>query len=475
MRKGLTLTNFAKADTRTQWFQGKYPGSNLRLSAATAVLCIHTTEGTSWPSYNGGSSAPHYTFQPPVGSRKAVWRAHFPDEKSSRALRNLSGGVETNTLNTIQVELIGTCDPSKAKTWGSRKAGRDYVYWPNASEAQLRAVARFVADLHKRHGLQLVMPKEFIAYPSSYGNSRVRMSFAEWRSAVGVVGHQHVPENSHGDPGSLNVRRILELARAEVQPAKPKQKTSLLKTLHHSMQFSDTNKQQRSDVRKIFARAKERKIAWVSGTEAGGKNNNLKKFLREEAEAHGYRLYAPGGQDCWIAVRRSLIKGGWSQNFTKVIPGEAGKHTAKGVVQVSFNTKKLGRITVLVGHWLTKGRSKDPRPAFSKNLAKNRQLAKATAKIARVEGKGKDLVFYAGDQNIVNKVEDPMLGAPFITCWDDAKKYPRTHVAGNIDVIARYKRDGRVSLKRARVWNDKKFPLHTDHFGVQANYTVKHI
>jgi hypothetical protein len=189
----------------------------MTLTADKMVLVLHTTETMSWPGYSGGSMAPTYTGRPPVGSISGAWRAHFPDEKSSRALVNLSGGVETNTQNAPQVELIGTCDPKHGTSWngeGRYLAGRDYVYWAKATDAQLAWLADFVADQHHRHGLQLVTAK-FNPYPSSYGtNNGDRFTFAEWNAAVGICGHQHVPENLHGDPGYINVPRVIELAKA---------------------------------------------------------------------------------------------------------------------------------------------------------------------------------------------------------------------------------------------------------------------
>lgn len=209
------MSNYRKADTRAQWFQNRYPGGDMQLTAQTAVLTVHTTEGTTWPGYSGGAEAPNYTGLPPLGLRFGKWRAHFPDEKSSRALVNSYGGVETNTLNTIQVELIGTCDPAHAVRWGNLRAGKDYVYWPAATKAQLRWLARFVLDLNIRHGLQLVAPRPFKAYPSSYGTGNgVRLSGAAWQQTVGIVGHQHIPENVHGDPGNIDIGYVLDVAKA---------------------------------------------------------------------------------------------------------------------------------------------------------------------------------------------------------------------------------------------------------------------
>ena len=211
------MSNYRWADLKSQWFQDDYPGADLHLNADTMVAVVHTTETAGWPSYNGGTTAPNYTGLPPIGSRMGQWRGHFPDEKSSRALQNDAGGVETNTLNAVQLELIGTCDPAHEHRWGNLVAGRDYVYWPDATPAQLNWLGAILADFHERHGLKLVAPAVFKAYPGSYGeHNGVRLSFAEWRNAAGVYGHQHIPENDHGDPGSLAIGIALNHAKSLV-------------------------------------------------------------------------------------------------------------------------------------------------------------------------------------------------------------------------------------------------------------------
>ena len=219
------MSVYSKANKTKQWFEKLFPGSVMRLTPSTMVLVLHTTEGYSWPGYNGGATSPNYTGQPPLPSIDDEWRAHCNDERSSRALENRIGGVQTNTQSAVQVELIGTCDPKHKNSWngkGKVLAGRDYVYWPNATEEQLKWLAEFVADMNKRHGLVLKAPFKFNAYPSSYGdNNGDRMSFAEWNKFVGICGHQHVPENSHGDPGNLNIARVIVLAKAIVNPVLP--------------------------------------------------------------------------------------------------------------------------------------------------------------------------------------------------------------------------------------------------------------
>lgn len=213
------MSNYHRADCETQWFQDDHPGSVMEPN----VTCLHTTEGTNWPGYNGGAVAPNYTGKPNIGAKRLDWRGHFPDERSSRALVNSAGGVETNTLNVEQVELIGTCNPAHAQRWGNLRAGVDYIYWPDAPDWALQDVADFLADQNKRHGTPLVAPK-FRPYPASYGaNNGVRFTDSQWRQFKGVCGHQHIPENLHGDPGAFPIEKVLAYAKdATATPVVPR-------------------------------------------------------------------------------------------------------------------------------------------------------------------------------------------------------------------------------------------------------------
>ncbi|MGW1258447.1 peptidoglycan recognition protein family protein [Streptomyces sp. NPDC002513] len=171
------------------------------------VIVLHTTEGGSWPDYSGGSVAPNFTV------KGGQVRQHFAANESSRALVNKSGGVQTNTLNVIQIELVGTCE-----------RGGPGLYWPNASDADLKPLADLVRWLTQQYPIPLMSTsKPWLAYPSSYGSKNgQRMNFAEWTNFRGICGHQHVPENDHGDPGNFPIDRLIALVKGgKPAPSKP--------------------------------------------------------------------------------------------------------------------------------------------------------------------------------------------------------------------------------------------------------------
>jgi hypothetical protein len=187
------------------WHQSRYGGDAMESN----VVVWHTTEGTSVPPYGGGASAPNFTAKPDFAAKRLVWYQHFDFDVSSRALVNRAGGVETNTLNVVQVEIVGTCDPATHRKWGSTP----HLYTPALPDWAVRDLAAFAKWAHDHHGVPLTSGVTFKAYPSSYGSNGVRMSGATWNGYRGHCGHQHVPENDHGDPGLLPMAAILARAK----------------------------------------------------------------------------------------------------------------------------------------------------------------------------------------------------------------------------------------------------------------------
>jgi len=193
------------------FYQNRFGGDVMEVN----VVVLHTTEGRSLPDYGGGGSAPNLTAVPDFAARKLRWFQHFDIDRSSRALVNLSGGVETNTLNVVQVELVGTCDPATHRNWGSA----EHIYWPEAPDWALAELATFLKWLNTEHDVPLVGPSNWPAYPTSYANGGgQRMTGAQWEAFKGICGHMHVPENVHGDPGAIDFTRLLALAKGQTVP-----------------------------------------------------------------------------------------------------------------------------------------------------------------------------------------------------------------------------------------------------------------
>ena len=189
-------TLYPAANHTAQWYARTYPG---RTFTGIDRLVLHTTEVNGWPGYSGGSEAPNLTLWARNGVVEV--RQHFPVNMSSRALVHTTGQVDTNNLNAVQIELVGTC-----------VRGGPGLYWPGAPTYALQGLANVIRFLVDEWALPTSYPALWLPYPQSAGASRARMSAATWRAFHGICGHEHVPENDHGDPGDLPLSTIVSLA-----------------------------------------------------------------------------------------------------------------------------------------------------------------------------------------------------------------------------------------------------------------------
>jgi len=245
------------------------------------------------------------------------------------------------------------------------------------------------------------------------------------------------------------------------------------KIQHTSMEFSDSVVQHRHDAKKIFDRAVEKKIWACTGTEAGGgKNHDLRDALIKEAKDHNFAIHAHQYGE-WVAMNRRFLEKfnrGYAGPF---IPAEGGKpsggsHAPRGVAWMSgrSKTKKLGRITVGAAHYLT-----DKSEQASKTS--NEPLIKGIAAWAKKHGEGSGCVFLGADANTNDKIKDVFGGRPLTTAADELKDWQGTHGPHSyIDVIASYNYDARVKAQSFTVLDDKEFVLYTDHYLLQAVYTI---
>jgi hypothetical protein len=187
---------YPPADRTTQWH-----GEGAVTMPRIDKLVLHTTETAGgWPGYRDGKISPTLTYEP----WRHEWRQHLPIDGSARALLDSDGtAVRENRDNVVQVEISCYCDPKYANR---RKFVTDL---DNRALADLGAFARW---LHDEWGLPLALAPLWLPYPASYGNSPARMSGAEYDAFKGILGHQHVSGNLHGDPGALKVHAILKRA-----------------------------------------------------------------------------------------------------------------------------------------------------------------------------------------------------------------------------------------------------------------------
>jgi len=155
---------------------------------------LHTTETSGLPGYSNGYTAPHLTYDP----ISRLWYQHTTLMSAARALRNESGGTQTNRDRVLQVEII--CYSQKSLT-----EGQPTRQWVGHLDADALAdIREFMLWSQQEFGITF-------AYPTSDR----RLDQSEWDNYGGWCGHKHVPENTHWDPGALDIAALMNQEEQE--------------------------------------------------------------------------------------------------------------------------------------------------------------------------------------------------------------------------------------------------------------------
>ncbi|EST24400.1 hypothetical protein [Streptomyces roseochromogenus] len=198
----------------SHWYNA---GSNAGVQMQVNTIVWHSTETLALPDYSGGSIAPTLTAVPNWAAQRLDWWQHFPFDTSARALVHDKTQIGTNTLKCAQVEVVGTCDPATHAAW--TKSGIAHLYMPDLPDWALRDLHAFARWAHDVHAVPLTSGLRWLPYPQSYGANGVRMDTAAWSAWRGHCGHQHVPENDHGDPGAFPILAVLDPKPAPSAPS----------------------------------------------------------------------------------------------------------------------------------------------------------------------------------------------------------------------------------------------------------------
>lgn len=157
---------------------------------------LHTTEGNSAQgaigAYKAGNSAPHFTVTMETGTFKIY--QHIPLDKAARALVHSVSKPETNRSRCIQIEIVGYSASIST-----------------ISDQYVAGIGSLMRWIESNTTIQRTAPP-FKPYPQSYGpNNGVRFTYDQWVRFNGWCGHQHVPQNDHGDPGAIPITRLLAI------------------------------------------------------------------------------------------------------------------------------------------------------------------------------------------------------------------------------------------------------------------------
>src|SRR6185295_15130536 len=139
--------------------------------------------------------APHFTVSFETGVFK-VWQ-HTPINKSARALQHPAGTIETNRARCIQIEIV-----AHAASAGTLQ--REYLTgigklmrWCEANTG----IARSALDF-KSYREGIILARD---------TSPIRLSPQAWTNFSGWCGHQHVPFNTHWDPGDIDINYLMSV------------------------------------------------------------------------------------------------------------------------------------------------------------------------------------------------------------------------------------------------------------------------
>lgn len=140
----------------------------------------HTTEGSMSSAagiFSTGVDIPHILINPATGQTIQ----YLPLNQFAKALEHPRGTPETNRAGCRQVEIAGKAS----------EAGR----WPTSYYERLGALAVLIehrTDIRR-------------ANYHPFGRNAQRLTPTGFIRAKGHLGHQHVPNNSHWDPGSFRI------------------------------------------------------------------------------------------------------------------------------------------------------------------------------------------------------------------------------------------------------------------------------
>jgi hypothetical protein len=160
---------------------------------------IHTTEVKTYTpsttSYYGHHNPPHFTLvQNKAGEVK--FYQHFPINVAARALENRPGGVETNRRSAIQIEIA----------WKAAEINQ-------LPDAMLQRLWDWMRWVETQTGVKSYGTPTFYGQEASGLHGVARMTNDQWNQFDSWCGHQHVPENTHWDPGKLNIDLLTRITR----------------------------------------------------------------------------------------------------------------------------------------------------------------------------------------------------------------------------------------------------------------------
>jgi muramidase (phage lysozyme) len=155
---------------------------------------LHTTEGSSYAgardAFLQNNSWPHFTITNESGTPRVY--QHLPVNIAARSLEHRPGSVETNHQGTIQIEIVGFAKGA-----------------PSFSKTYLNGIAKLMRWIETNCGVRKTCGVTFVP-----PGQEQRLLDRVWLQYAGWCGHQHIPNNSHEDPGAIDIAYLLSASVA---------------------------------------------------------------------------------------------------------------------------------------------------------------------------------------------------------------------------------------------------------------------
>lgn len=164
---------------------GAFTGGNWKLVWHTAESDWQSVD-SMWAVLRDKDAAPHIVIGGRAGFKNPVAIQCIPFDRAGRALEHPSGTPETNRANLIQVEVCARA---------AAMAGFDHM----AALANLAVLVE--------HRVPIARKSYHAFRPGAKRLSAAGFS----RASSQHIGHMHVPNNDHVDPGALDVRKLFRL------------------------------------------------------------------------------------------------------------------------------------------------------------------------------------------------------------------------------------------------------------------------
>lgn len=153
---------------------------------------LHTTEGGSLSgadqTFDKNRDWPHLAIEP--STRTVV--QYIPLNVGSRALADGNGTLATNSAHAVQIEIVGFAEKA-----------------PQFTTEQLQFIKDVMRQIEDLVPIPRTADRSFLDASGVNRTPGNRMTVQEWAVFSGWCGHQHVPGQTHWDPGAIDIGFLL--------------------------------------------------------------------------------------------------------------------------------------------------------------------------------------------------------------------------------------------------------------------------